>query len=120
MVNALMITDALSRAFKAFHLDAGNADHWYRLAAILAQQQFGKRPKKMGRPNKTKEREYQLALDAYEIEKANKGRPFSSRKLAQLIYDKFPDRYERRPATLEPWHEIYVQILTMKQRYEEK
>jgi hypothetical protein len=120
MVNALMVTDALSKAFEAFHLDARNEDDWRQLAGILAEKQFGKRPKKKGRPRTIGEREYQLALDAYAIEKVNKGKRFTSRKLAKLIYDKFPNNYERRPATQEPWHEIYIQILAMKRKYEKK
>lgn len=122
MVNALMVSDALAKAFEAFHLDWREEAHWHRLAGILAEKQFGKKkPKKLGRPIAwTSDREYQLALDAYAIEKTNKGKRYPSRKLAQLIYDKFPDRYERRPATQEPWREIYVHIMDMKKRYEEK
>lgn len=120
MVNALMVTEALARAFEAFHLDWRNEQHWQRLLGILAEKQFGKGSKKIGRPSTLRDREYQLALDAYEIEKANKGKRYNSRKLAQLIYDKFPNNYERRPATQEPWHEIYIQVLAMKRKYEEK
>jgi hypothetical protein len=118
MVNALMLTSAISRAFEAFHLDWKREEHWYRLAKILAEMQF-REPAKKGRPPTLEQREYQLALDAYAIEKENKGKRFTSRKLAQLIYDR-PTHYERRPATQEPWREIYVQILAMKRRYEEK
>ena len=122
MVNALMVTDALERAFKAFHLDARNGEHWHRLAGILAEKQFGKKAKKTGRPVEwTIDREYQLALDAREIEKENNGPRYTSRKLAQLIYDKFPGRYGvERSKTPEPWREIYVHILDMRRRYEEK